>query len=53
MEQGKSTTINVLCTIFEKTSGTLVIDNKDVSAQKAAVRKAIGVVFQDSTLDAK
>ncbi len=50
---GKSTTINTLCTIFEKTSGTLVIDNKDVSAQKAAVRKAIGVVFQDSTLDAK
>lgn len=50
---GKSTTINTLCTIFEKTSGTLVIDDKDVSKQKAAVRKAIGVVFQDSTLDAK
>ncbi len=50
---GKSTTINTLCTIFEKTSGTLVIDDKDVSQQKAAVRKAIGVVFQDSTLDAK
>lgn len=50
---GKSTTINTLCTIFEKTSGTLVIDDKDVSEQKAAVRKAIGVVFQDSTLDAK
>lgn len=50
---GKSTTINTLCTIFEKTSGTLVIDDKDVSEQKAAVRKAIGVVFQDTTLDAK
>ncbi len=50
---GKSTTINTLCTIFEKTSGTLLIDGKDVSTQKSEVRAAIGVVFQDSTLDAK
>jgi ABC-2 type transport system ATP-binding protein len=50
---GKSTTINTLCTIFEKTSGTLLIDGKDISTQKSAVRSSIGVVFQDSTLDAK
>jgi ABC-2 type transport system ATP-binding protein len=50
---GKSTTINTLCTIFEKTSGTLLIDGKDVTTQKSEVRSAIGVVFQDSTLDAK
>ena len=50
---GKSTTINTLCTIFEKTSGTLIIDGKDVTAQKSEVRSTIGVVFQDSTLDAK
>lgn len=50
---GKSTTINTLCTIFEKTSGTLLIDGKDVSLQKNDVRSSIGVVFQDSTLDAK
>ena len=50
---GKSTTINTLCTIFEKTSGTLLIDGKDVSSQKSEVRSTIGVVFQDSTLDAK
>lgn len=50
---GKSTTINTLCTIFEKTSGTLLIDGKDVSTQKTEVRSAIGVVFQDSTLDNK
>ncbi|MDF2944090.1 MAG: transporter related [Herbinix sp.] len=50
---GKSTTINTLCTIFEKTSGTLLIDGKDVTAQKSDVRSTIGVVFQDSTLDAK
>ena len=50
---GKSTTINTLCTIFEKTSGTLLIDGKDVATQKSQVRAAIGVVFQDSTLDSK
>lgn len=50
---GKSTTINTLCTIFEKTSGTLLIDGKDVTTQKDDVRSTIGVVFQDSTLDSK
>lgn len=50
---GKSTTINTLCTIFDKTEGTLLIDGKDVSTQKNEVRKAIGVVFQESTLDTK
>jgi ABC-2 type transport system ATP-binding protein len=50
---GKSTTINTLVTIFDKTSGELFIDGKDVSAQRAAVRSVIGVVFQDSTLDKK
>ncbi|RWR15254.1 ATP-binding cassette domain-containing protein [Siminovitchia fortis] len=50
---GKSTTINTLCTIFEKTSGTLLVDGKDVSTQKDDVRHLIGVVFQESTLDQK
>lgn len=50
---GKSTTINTLCTIFEKTSGTLLIDGKDVTTQKSEVRSSIGVVFQESTLDLK
>jgi ABC-2 type transport system ATP-binding protein len=50
---GKSTTINTLCTIFEKTEGNLFIDGKDVTTQKNEVRAAIGVVFQDSTLDKK
>ena len=50
---GKSTTINTLCTIFDKTSGTLTIDGKDVSHEKDAVRSVIGVVFQETTLDNK
>jgi len=50
---GKSTTINTLCTIFDKTSGTLIIDGKDVSHEKDDVRSVIGVVFQEPTLDNK
>jgi ABC-2 type transport system ATP-binding protein len=50
---GKSTTINTLCTILDKTQGTLSINGNDVTEQKAKVRKDIGIVFQDSTLDGK
>lgn len=48
---GKSTTINTLCTILDKTEGTLIINGNDVSKQKAKVRNDIGIVFQESTLD--
>jgi len=50
---GKSTTINTLCTICSKTSGTMLIDGKDAERERDAVRSAIGVVFQESTLDLK
>ena len=48
---GKSTTINTLCTIMEKTEGTLTINGHDVSRERSLVRKDIGIVFQDPTLD--
>jgi ABC-2 type transport system ATP-binding protein len=48
---GKTTTINTLCTILEKTSGLLKIAGHDVNADKAKVRRDIGIVFQESTLD--
>lgn len=50
---GKSTTINTLCTILEKTEGRLVINGHDVSGERSLVRKDIGIVFQDATLDTK
>lgn len=50
---GKSTTINTLCTIIDKSSGKLYINGHDVSTQKNLVRKDIGIVFQESTLDSK
>ena len=50
---GKSTTINTLCTILDKTEGTLAINGHDVSRERSLVRKDIGIVFQDPTLDAQ
>jgi ABC-2 type transport system ATP-binding protein len=48
---GKSTTINTLCTILNKTEGTLKINGHDVTKRRDKVRSDIGIVFQDSTLD--
>lgn len=50
---GKSTMINSLCTLLEKTSGQMTINGFDVDTEKNDVRKSIGVVFQDQTLDQK
>src|SRR3712207_5695051 len=48
---GKSTTINVLCTLVKPTSGAARVDGFDVVTQRDAVRRHIGLVFQDPTLD--
>jgi ABC-2 type transport system ATP-binding protein len=45
---GKSTTINILCTLVEPTGGTASVAGLDVGA---AVRRRIGLVFQEPTLD--
>ncbi len=48
---GKSTTINVLCTLARPTSGTARVNGFDVVGERDAVRRHIGLVFQDPTLD--
>ncbi len=48
---GKTTTINVLCTLLSPTSGKATIDGHDCTTESAEVRKSIGLVFQDTTLD--
>src|SRR4051812_11774169 len=48
---GKSTTINVLCTLAGPTSGVARVSGYDVVAHRDAVRRHIGLVFQDPTLD--
>lgn len=48
---GKSTTINILCTILKPTSGTAIVTCCDVTAEPHRVRKEIGIIFQDPSLD--
>jgi ABC-2 type transport system ATP-binding protein len=48
---GKSTTIKILCTLADPTSGTARVAGHDVVAERDTVRRNIGLVFQDTTLD--
>lgn len=48
---GKSTTIEMLCTIRNPTSGTARVAGFDVVRQRDEVRRRIGLVFQQQTLD--
>jgi len=48
---GKTTTINMLITLIRPTKGTAKVAGYDVIREPGKVRKKIGVVFQDPTLD--
>jgi len=48
---GKSTTTYMLATILKPTSGTAKINGLDILHDSEKVRKSIGIVFQDQTLD--
>jgi ABC-2 type transport system ATP-binding protein len=48
---GKTTTINILCTLLAPTLGKISIAGYDCLKEPSEVRKAIGIVFQDTTLD--
>ena len=48
---GKSTTIKILCTLADATSGTARVAGYDVATERDAVRRSIGLVFQEPTLD--
>lgn len=50
---GKSTTINILCTILEKNGGDVEIFGHRLGAEDDAIRNCIGIVFQNSVLDNK
>lgn len=50
---GKTTTINILCTLLRPTSGRATLCGYDVVLQQNQVRKCIGLVFQDPSLDIK
>jgi ABC-2 type transport system ATP-binding protein len=48
---GKSTTINILCTLIRPTEGSARVAGYDVVRERDEVRRNIGLVFQDTTLD--
>jgi len=48
---GKSTTINMLCTLLTPTGGEARVAGYDVVEDPHQVRQAIGLVFQDPSLD--
>lgn len=48
---GKSTVIKILTTVLLPTSGEVKVDGYDAVKDRHEVRKAIGVIFQENTLD--
>jgi multidrug/hemolysin transport system ATP-binding protein len=48
---GKSTTINTICTLYKKNSGTIKVAGFELGKQDDEIRNKIGVVFQESILD--
>jgi ABC-2 type transport system ATP-binding protein len=48
---GKTTTINMLCTLVTPSGGSAAVAGHDVVRERDDVRRNIGLVFQDPTLD--
>jgi ABC-2 type transport system ATP-binding protein len=48
---GKTTTISMLCTILKPSYGTAKVNGFDIVKQATQVRKSIGIVFQDPSVD--
>lgn len=48
---GKSTTINIICSILQKDGGKIYVNGYDLDADPFAIKNEIGIVFQSSVLD--
>ncbi len=48
---GKSTLINILVTLLQPASGSVTINGWPLATEPAKIRAAMGVLFQESTLD--
>ncbi|ASJ13748.1 ATP-binding cassette domain-containing protein [Thermococcus radiotolerans] len=48
---GKTTTVHVLTTLLKPTAGRAIVAGHDVVKESIAVRKKIGIVFQDPSVD--
>ena len=50
---GKSTTISMLCGQLKRDSGEIWVDGKELCHHSAEIARTLGVVFQNSVLDAQ
>jgi len=50
---GKTTTINMLCTMLKPNHGTASVNGYSIINSPNEVRKSIGIIFQENTLDEK
>ena len=48
---GKSTTINIICSIINKDNGKVIVDGLDLDSDAQKIKSLLGVVFQTSVLD--
>src|SRR3990172_9823080 len=48
---GKTTAISMLCTILKPTFGTATVNGFDIVREASKVRKSIGIVFQEPSVD--
>lgn len=48
---GKTTTLSMLATMLEPTSGSATVNGIDIGRNADGVRRSIGIVFQDQSLD--
>jgi len=48
---GKTTALSMLCTILKPTSGTAYVNGYDITEHASQVRRSIGIVFQEPSID--
>ena len=48
---GKSTTINIICGMLGADSGSVAVDGLELGSGAVEIKRALGVVFQNSVLD--
>jgi ABC-2 type transport system ATP-binding protein len=48
---GKTTTVKMLCTLLRPSSGRAQVGGYDIEREQSQVRRSIGIIFQDPSLD--